>query len=127
MTSAIYRKTFVLSVKSRQKYGQGDITNLQTVDAKKVEYVFPYIQVYWSAPLNIIGNNMGSQKLNYSRNIHVVSVVGGFYDCWGNNYGTCHSFQFLYGKIPVSNSVSKSQTQRCSIQAFDRNSQFNKV
>ena len=83
MTSAIYRKSFVLSVQSRSKYGQGEITNLLSADAKKIEYVFPYIQVYWSAPLNIIGNKTGINRIYWIVAIYMlykllgVSMIAG--------------------------------------------------
>lgn len=52
--SIVYRKSFKMSHRSKNKYTTGEIVNLQAVDSGKIESCFPYIHMFWSGPFQII-------------------------------------------------------------------------
>jgi hypothetical protein len=62
VTSAVYKKSFTLSSKSRQTSTIGEIVNLQAVDTGRLQEVLPYLHMVWSAPLQ--GNNPLPLKYN---------------------------------------------------------------
>ncbi|XP_064624457.1 multidrug resistance-associated protein 1-like isoform X1 [Lineus longissimus] len=54
LTAAIYRKSLRLSSSGRKKFTQGQIVNLMSVDAQKMQEVFQNLHFIWSGPLTII-------------------------------------------------------------------------
>ncbi len=53
LTSAVYRKSLKLSAQAKSTFDSGTITNLMSVDAQKLNYVFPHLANIWSAPFII--------------------------------------------------------------------------
>lgn len=54
LIAAIYRKSLKLSNSSRSKFTTGQIVNLMAVDAQRFVDVSSFINLLWSAPLQII-------------------------------------------------------------------------
>ncbi|XP_031350249.1 multidrug resistance-associated protein 1 isoform X4 [Photinus pyralis] len=54
LISAIYRKALKMSNAARKESTVGEIVNLMSVDAQKFIELTPYINMIWSAPLQII-------------------------------------------------------------------------
>eukprot|EP00697_Spironema_sp_BW2_P016516 gnl/Spiro4/7777_TR4091_c0_g1_i1.p1 gnl/Spiro4/7777_TR4091_c0_g1~~gnl/Spiro4/7777_TR4091_c0_g1_i1.p1 ORF type:complete len:1516 (+),score=565.05 gnl/Spiro4/7777_TR4091_c0_g1_i1:47-4594(+) len=54
LISAVYKKTLVLDNEARTKVTTGQITNLMSVDSNTLYNAIPYIQLIWSAPLQLI-------------------------------------------------------------------------
>ncbi|KAF5286638.1 hypothetical protein FQA39_LY16212 [Lamprigera yunnana] len=54
LISAIYRKALRLSNSARKESTVGEIVNLMSVDAQKFIELTPYLNMIWSAPLQII-------------------------------------------------------------------------
>lgn len=44
-----------MSYSARQSYTVGEIVNLQSIDASRLEGITPYLHMIWSAPFQIIG------------------------------------------------------------------------
>ena len=51
--SAIYRKALVVTAESKKGSTSGEIVNLMSVDAQKISDLLPYLNMLWSAPLQI--------------------------------------------------------------------------
>ena len=54
VTGAIYKKSLTLSNDGRQVKSTGDVVNLMSVDAQRLQDVAQYGQIVWSAPYQII-------------------------------------------------------------------------
>ena len=54
LTASIYRKALKLSNASRSKFTVGQIVNLMAVDAQVFLELSTYINMIWSAPLQIV-------------------------------------------------------------------------
>lgn len=54
LIGAIYRKSLKLSNSSRSKFTVGQIVNLMAVDARRFVAITPFINLIWSAPVQII-------------------------------------------------------------------------
>lgn len=54
MLSAVYRKSLRLSNDTRRKFTIGEITNLMSVDAERVQETFQFVHQLWTAPYTII-------------------------------------------------------------------------
>lgn len=50
----VYRKSLLVSQSSRSKSTTGEIINLMSVDSHKLDDIFQYINLLWSAPFQII-------------------------------------------------------------------------
>ncbi|OLY85367.1 Metal resistance protein YCF1 [Smittium mucronatum] len=53
LVSAIYKKTMLMSSKSRAQFNTGDIVNRMSVDAQRISDTTQYGHLLWSAPLQI--------------------------------------------------------------------------
>ncbi|KRY46831.1 Multidrug resistance-associated protein 1, partial [Trichinella britovi] len=53
LLSAIFEKSLRLSYEARKDTTTGEIVNLMSVDVQKLVDVFPYIILFWSAPMQI--------------------------------------------------------------------------
>ncbi|GME83703.1 unnamed protein product [Ambrosiozyma monospora] len=53
LTSLIYQKSLVLSVESKQKKSSGDIVNLMSVDAQRLQDLCQNLNIIWSGPFQI--------------------------------------------------------------------------
>eukprot|EP01083_Nonionella_stella_P065153 170468_1 len=53
LVSAVYSKSLRLSGTSRQEKTTGEIVNLMATDSQRINDLFPYIHMLWSAPLQI--------------------------------------------------------------------------
>ena len=51
--AAVYAKSLVLSISSRQDSTTGGVVNLMSVDAQRFQDLFPYLHMVWSAPMQI--------------------------------------------------------------------------
>jgi ATP-binding cassette subfamily C (CFTR/MRP) protein 1 len=54
LNAIIYKKSFLLSSKSRQKSTIGEIVNHQAIDAARVRDVMPWFHLFWSCPFQIL-------------------------------------------------------------------------
>ncbi|MES1913923.1 MAG: hypothetical protein MHM6MM_006066, partial [Cercozoa sp. M6MM] len=54
LIGSIYRKSLRLSPAARGKRSTGEIVNLMSTDAQRLQDVFPYVHMTWSAPVQII-------------------------------------------------------------------------
>ena len=54
LTAAVYRKSLKLSNSSRERYTVGEIVNLMSVDANRSIELSSFINLIWSAPLQIV-------------------------------------------------------------------------
>ncbi|XP_054711811.1 multidrug resistance-associated protein 1-like [Uloborus diversus] len=54
LVSAIYKKSLLLSSSARKESTVGEIVNLMSVDSQRFMDLMPYINMIWSAPLQII-------------------------------------------------------------------------
>ncbi|MES1916352.1 MAG: hypothetical protein MHM6MM_008178 [Cercozoa sp. M6MM] len=54
LIGTVYRKSLRLSPASRGKRSTGEIVNLMSTDAQRLQDVFPYVHMTWSAPLQIV-------------------------------------------------------------------------
>jgi len=52
--SAVYRKALVLSNSARKDSTAGEIVNLMSVDAQRLQDLLPYINTLWSGPFQIV-------------------------------------------------------------------------
>ncbi|KAF5296657.1 hypothetical protein FQR65_LT10197 [Abscondita terminalis] len=71
LISAIYRKALRMSNSARKESTVGEIVNLMSVDAQKFVELTPYLNMIWSAPLQII------LSLYFLWNILGASVLAG--------------------------------------------------
>ncbi|OMJ18465.1 Metal resistance protein YCF1 [Smittium culicis] len=53
LVSTIYKKTMLMSSKSRSQFSVGDIVNRMSVDAQRISDTTQYGHIIWSAPLQI--------------------------------------------------------------------------
>lgn len=53
LVGSLYKKTFILSQKSKTELTVGEIVNLQSVDAQMFQDITPYLHLLWSAPLQL--------------------------------------------------------------------------
>ncbi len=56
MIAAVYQKSFKLSSKARQTSTVGEIVNLQSIDSQRLQDLTTYLNMLWSAPLQILSN-----------------------------------------------------------------------
>uniref|UniRef100_A0A6T8KKU6 ATP-dependent transporter ycf16 n=1 Tax=Hemiselmis andersenii TaxID=464988 RepID=A0A6T8KKU6_HEMAN len=49
----VYRKSFMLSSRGRQRYKLGEMVSLMSVDAQRLCGVAPYLHQFWSAPVQL--------------------------------------------------------------------------
>ncbi|XP_053206592.1 ATP-binding cassette sub-family C member 3-like [Panonychus citri] len=54
LTAAIYKKSLNLSDKANKQVTSGEVINLMSVDAKRFLDLLPFLNLIWSAPLQII-------------------------------------------------------------------------
>ncbi|KAE9550241.1 hypothetical protein FO519_006539 [Halicephalobus sp. NKZ332] len=54
LTSVVYRKALFLSNKARKNRTVGEIVNLMSVDIQRVQDLTSFINLFWSAPLQVI-------------------------------------------------------------------------
>lgn len=54
LTSAIYRKALRMSNSARKESTVGEIVNLMSVDTQNIIELMPFINMIWSAPLQVI-------------------------------------------------------------------------
>ncbi|XP_053202216.1 multidrug resistance-associated protein 1-like isoform X2 [Panonychus citri] len=54
LTAAIYKKSLNLSDKANKEVTSGEVVNLMSVDAKRFLDLLPYLNLIWSAPLQIL-------------------------------------------------------------------------
>ncbi|XP_053202214.1 ATP-binding cassette sub-family C member 3-like [Panonychus citri] len=54
LTAAIYKKSLNLSDKASKEVNSGEVVNLMSVDAKRFLDLLPYLNLIWSAPLQIL-------------------------------------------------------------------------
>lgn len=54
LTAAIYKKSLNLGDKAKKEVTSGEIVNLMAVDAKRFLDLIPFINLIWSAPLQIV-------------------------------------------------------------------------
>ncbi|GAO49019.1 hypothetical protein SAICODRAFT_7613 [Saitoella complicata NRRL Y-17804] len=53
LISALYRKTLVLSSKSRLAFTNGKLTNLMSTDTGRIDFAAGYAHIVWAAPVQI--------------------------------------------------------------------------
>ena len=54
MINLIYRKSLRLSSGAKRERNTGEIVNLLSVDSQRFMEVLPYLNLFWSAPLQIV-------------------------------------------------------------------------
>ncbi|XP_015785720.1 multidrug resistance-associated protein 1 [Tetranychus urticae] len=76
LTAAIYKKSINLGDKARKDVTTGEVVNLMAVDAKRFLDLMPYINLIWSAPLQIlIAIYFLYQELGYSSFFGLAAMV----------------------------------------------------
>lgn len=64
MILAIYKKSLVLSVATKQGATTGEVVNLMSVDAHRFTQILPYFHQLWSSPIQFIGPFSSFSSLN---------------------------------------------------------------
>jgi hypothetical protein len=64
LVDTLYRKSFLLSNKARQTSTIGEMVNLQSIDAQRIQDYFIFYHLYWTMPLQIIGTQYGDSTPN---------------------------------------------------------------
>uniref|UniRef100_A0AC34QBL2 Uncharacterized protein n=1 Tax=Panagrolaimus sp. JU765 TaxID=591449 RepID=A0AC34QBL2_9BILA len=71
LTSVVYRKALFLSNKARKNRTVGEIVNLMAVDIQRIQDLTSFINLFWSAPLQII------LSVYFLMRLLGVAVIGG--------------------------------------------------
>ena len=54
LISAIYRKSLVITAAAKKESTSGEVVNLMSVDCQRIGDMAPYINMLWSAPMQIV-------------------------------------------------------------------------
>ena len=123
LVAAVYRKSFLLSNAARQQSTLGEIVNLQSIDATRLQVIFELLLHHPLVELN--GNMLGSNSLlalvmecptPASHQFGVsLGVAWGLYPRWSWNYDSHDSNEHLPWQKAVWHSKGSYDSQRREI------------